>query len=229
MRYRDMQAHGGTLVPTAGWLTLGTDHSPRTLSDPLRRRRSPGRSRAWTTCSTAGSIRQRPTSASAAITTAIPSISPISTAISCPRYFTRLNEPIYETFDICINIESCQEMSQVHVDHYLRLFDSVTARDGVIYLSNAHDYLFRGTWNNPPHWRKVFCANTPRAWSRDHPTEIFIKSEGDFSRENELLDMAHRFHVHELHATDDPDAFLKRMGYRKWLWLSCVGWQTWSR
>lgn len=39
--------------------------------------------------------------------------------------------------------------SQEAVDGYLELFDRVVADEGVVYLSNAHDYVFTGEWNYP--------------------------------------------------------------------------------
>lgn len=92
------------------------------------------------------------------------------------------------SFDICINIESMQEMEQHHVDFYIALFDRLTATGGEIYLSNARDYVFRGTWNIPAHWQTVFLSNTPRSWTADHPTHILHKHGGDFSLQRSILE-----------------------------------------
>jgi L-rhamnose mutarotase len=105
-------------------------------------------------------------------------------------YFQKLNQ---EKYDMCVNIESFQEMNQEHVDSYLNLFDSVSVDDATIYISNAHDYLFQGNWHYPNHWRKLVCTNTPRSWTADHPTEIFEKSKGDFSSANARLDDVYNF------------------------------------
>ncbi|MDQ1707127.1 MAG: hypothetical protein QOJ88_338 [Pyrinomonadaceae bacterium] len=105
-------------------------------------------------------------------------------------YFDELNK---EKYDVCINIESFQEMGQQHIDHYLQLFDRVSVDRAVIYLDNARDYIFRGDWNFPNHWQKLFCSNTPRSWSPDHPAEVFVKSTGDFSAQNAILDDIHHF------------------------------------
>ena len=112
-------------------------------------------------------------------------------------YFDKLNK---EKYDVCINIESFQEMSQQHIDHYLQLFDRVSVDRAVIYLDNARDYIFRGNWNFPKHWQKLFCSNTPRSWSPDHPAEVFVKSKGDFSAQNAILDDIHQF----LQRTPEP-------------------------
>ena len=89
-------------------------------------------------------------------------------------HFERLNSLRY---DICINIESMQEMNQHHVDYYLDLFNRLTINDGTIYLSNAHDYYFKGKFNYPPNWTPLFNSNTPRSnLCQNHPTEIFRKS-----------------------------------------------------
>jgi hypothetical protein len=82
-------------------------------------------------------------------------------------------------YNICINIQSMQEMSQYHVDYYLRLFDSNVSSDGIIYLSNEKDYVFRGSWNYPKRWKKVLKTRTPRSWTRDSPTEVFTLAPTD--------------------------------------------------
>ncbi|MCD4825280.1 MAG: putative sugar O-methyltransferase [Phycisphaerae bacterium] len=99
------------------------------------------------------------------------------------------------SFDISINIESMQEMSQHHVDYYFTLFDRLTKPDGEIYLSNARDYIFRGNWNIPKHWETLFLHNTPRSWSPDHPTHIMRKRNGDFSLERCILEGAFKHQI----------------------------------
>ena len=84
-------------------------------------------------------------------------------------------------FDICINIESMQEMQQHHVDSYLHLFDRLVVMGGEIYLSNARDYVFKGNWRIPRHWETLYLNNTPRSWTANHPTHILRKGEGDYS------------------------------------------------
>jgi hypothetical protein len=91
-------------------------------------------------------------------------------------------------FDICVNIESMQEMEQHQVDYYLDLFDRLIMEDGQIYLSNARDYVFKGQWKIPNHWETLFLNNTPRSWSADHPTHILQNKSGDFSNRREVLE-----------------------------------------
>lgn len=86
-----------------------------------------------------------------------------------------------QSFDVCANIESMQEMAQHHVDHYIRMFDRLAAPGGWIYLSNARDYFFKGSWNIPAHWESRYLNNTPRSWTADHPTHILRKGAGDHS------------------------------------------------
>jgi hypothetical protein len=107
-------------------------------------------------------------------------------------HFERLNTLRY---DICINIESMQEMNQSHVDYYLNLFDSVASERATIYSSNAHDYYFRGSFNYPSNWQKLFCANTPRSWTSNHPTEIFRKMSGDYTLQNRACDASHEYRL----------------------------------
>lgn len=115
-------------------------------------------------------------------------------------YFQELNR---EEYDICINIESFQEMNQGHLDTYLRIFDEVSRDGAMMYISNAHDYIFKGEWRYPNHWGKLLCAKTPRAQSRDHRTEVFVKSLGDFSSWNATLDAVHAY---QLWREDRPPA-----------------------
>lgn len=92
------------------------------------------------------------------------------------------------SYDISINVQSMQEMGQTHVDHYLNLFNAITKEKGMIYLSNEKDYVFRGKWNYPKNWHCIFKHRTPRSWTRNSPTEMFIKTEGDFTSHNKLVD-----------------------------------------
>ena len=114
-------------------------------------------------------------------------------------------------YDICVNIESMQEMNQYHVDYYLNLFDAVAADGATIYLSNAHDYYFRGSFNYPPHWQKLFCANTPRSWKPDHPTEVFRKTHRDHSLPNSVCDALHKY---GLSLEADPEEYVARHGLK---------------
>jgi hypothetical protein len=124
-------------------------------------------------------------------------------------HFERLNRSSY---DICLNIESMQEMNQGHVDYYLGLFQAVATRGATIYLSNAHDYYFRGSFNYPKNWQKLFSANTPRSWTPDHPTEIFRPSSSDCSIQNRVIDSVYDY---GLWLQRDPEDFISRNGYRK--------------
>jgi hypothetical protein len=122
----------------------------------------------------------------------------------------RFEELNVYTYDVCVNIESFQEMSQDHVDYYLSMFDRVTRAGAVQYISNSHDYLFKGQWNYPDHWRKVFCENTPRSWTRHHPTEIFIKGGSDFSAANAAVDAAYIYS----NEPADVERYLAKVGAR---------------
>lgn len=123
-------------------------------------------------------------------------------------HFERLNRFNY---DICMNIESMQEMNQGHVNYYLGLFESVAADEATIYLSNAHDYYFRGVFNIPKNWQRLFCGNTPRSWTPDHPTEIFRKTSDDYSIRNSAVESAYQY---GLWLQKDPKDFISRNGYK---------------
>jgi SAM-dependent methyltransferase len=113
------------------------------------------------------------------------------------------------SYDVCVNIESMQEMNQHHVDYYLGLFQSVAASDATIYLSNARGYYFQGSFNYPANWRKLFESLTPRSWKQDHPTEIFRKTSADCSRQNRITDSAYKY---GLWLQKDPEEFVSRNG-----------------
>lgn len=98
-------------------------------------------------------------------------------------------------FDICINVESLQEMEQHHVDHYLQSFDRLVRPQGLIYLSNARDYVFRGSWNIPGRWEPLFFSNTPRSWTADHPTHVYRRQAGEYAKQQRMLEGAFKLQV----------------------------------
>jgi hypothetical protein len=116
-------------------------------------------------------------------------------------HFEALNT---STYDVCVNIESFQEMGQDQVDAFLGIFDRVTSDGAVVYVSNHHDPVVKSAntvlpaiseWNYPASWRQVLCSNTPRSSTPNHPTEVFVKEPGDWSRANESVRAAHLWQV----------------------------------
>ena len=96
------------------------------------------------------------------------------------------------SFDCCINVQSMQEMNQYHIDHYLNLFNTLLKEgSGIAYISNEKDYIFRGEWNYPKNWKLLLKTRTPRSWTRNSPTEVFLKSAGSFERENRFMDFVY--------------------------------------
>lgn len=94
-------------------------------------------------------------------------------------------------FDLCVNIESMQEMQAQQVEFFLRAFDAATAVGGLLYLSNSRDYFLDAPFPYPPHWRLLFKQQTPRSWTADHPTEIFEKTDRDQAAANRPLEVAY--------------------------------------
>lgn len=88
--------------------------------------------------------------------------------------------------DLGINIESLQEMNQPLVDGYLALLDRVVRIGGHVALINSREHVFTGHWALPDHWRCLFRARTPRAWTDDYRTEIFQRTDQDCRAENAL-------------------------------------------
>jgi SAM-dependent methyltransferase len=101
-------------------------------------------------------------------------------------------------FDCCINIQSMQEMNQDHVNYYLSMFNDVLKDgSGIAYISNEKDYIFQGEWNYPENWKLLLKTRTPRSWTRNSPTEVFIKSIGSFEKENRLVDAVYSLQLKE--------------------------------
>ena len=98
-------------------------------------------------------------------------------------------------FDLCINVESMQEMVQNHVDFYLALFDKQTKHNGFIYISNSRAYRFTGTWKFPDTWEMLFCHNTPRSWTNNHPALMFKKTNENHARRNRIIEGLHLLEI----------------------------------
>jgi hypothetical protein len=102
------------------------------------------------------------------------------------------------SFECCINIQSMQEMSQYHVDYYLELFNKLLKDgSGIAYISNEKDYIFQGEWNYPKNWQLLLKTRTPRSWTRNSPTEVFIKGVRSFEEENRLIDFIYALQLME--------------------------------
>jgi len=98
-------------------------------------------------------------------------------------------------YDVSINIESMQEMLQFHVDYFMDLFNKQTKDEGLIYISNSHDYVFKGDWNYPENWKRLMSFNTPRSWTSNHPTEIFKKLKGPHKIKNAFIEAGFNYHL----------------------------------
>jgi len=116
----------------------------------------------------------------------------------CPSWhFERLNQYQY---DAAINLSSFQEMAQDHVDYYLDLFDRVLCQDGMLYLHNSRDYVFKGDWNYPEHWERLFMYNLPKSWTDHFPAEIFRKRESadGHAMRNAFVEAAYDYSLQKL-------------------------------
>jgi hypothetical protein len=90
-----------------------------------------------------------------------------------------------------------QEMLQFHVDYYLNLFNRLTKNDGLIYISNSHDYVFKGDWKYPENWERLMSFNTPRSWTNNHPTEIFRKKAISYKIKNAFIESGYKYHLNQ--------------------------------
>jgi putative sugar O-methyltransferase len=102
-------------------------------------------------------------------------------------------------FDIVINIESFQEMTEAQVQLYVEWFDQMVADNGLIYIANSRDYVMRGAWSYPASWRTLARHRTPRSWTRDNSTHVLRKEVGHFAAGNRVIDTSYESTLPESH------------------------------
>lgn len=100
-------------------------------------------------------------------------------------------------YDCGINIASMEEMGQEHVDYYLNLLNKVLNDDGILYLQNAHDYVFKGEWKFKNNWERVLMSNSPASWTEYFPTEMFRKRNKDYTRWNQCILASYEYSLYE--------------------------------
>lgn len=106
-------------------------------------------------------------------------------------------------YDCCINIASMEEMGQEHVDYYLDLFDRVLVENGIAYIQNAHDYVFKGEWKFKNNWERVLMYNSPASWTEYFPTEIFRKGNKDYTGWNRCILAGYEYALYEKRTLKD--------------------------
>jgi len=79
-------------------------------------------------------------------------------------------------FDICINIESFQEMALETVDNYLNLINNVCAPNGIIYVDNSLNWRCKFTYNFPPNWEVLYNEQNPFSYTTKHPMIVAKKN-----------------------------------------------------
>jgi putative sugar O-methyltransferase len=94
-------------------------------------------------------------------------------------------------FDIVLNIESFQEMTEEQVQLYVGWFDQMVADNGLIYIANSRDYVMRGVWSYAASWRTLARHRTPRSWTRDNSTHVLRKEVGCFAAGNRVIDVSY--------------------------------------
>ncbi|MDD3142450.1 MAG: putative sugar O-methyltransferase [Lachnospiraceae bacterium] len=121
-------------------------------------------------------------------------------------------------YDCCINISSLQEMGQQHVDYYLDLFDRITNINGIIYIQNSRDYVFKGNWNFPDTWKRLIMFNTPISWTEYFPTEIFEKTSVNQKNWNCVVQAGYEYQLYEKRCLnqliDKKDQELNRLNHK---------------
>lgn len=95
-------------------------------------------------------------------------------------------------FDLAVNVQSMQEMDQHQVDFYIAWLDQALKANGLAYLVNRRDHVFRGEWSYPRHWQCLMKTPSPRSFLRDMPTEIFRKTDRDQTFANAAAERLYR-------------------------------------
>lgn len=98
-------------------------------------------------------------------------------------------------FDLAVNIESMQEMTPAHTQFYLSAINNLLKENAHFYFSNSFSYKNPGPWPFPENWRALIWHNTPRSWSKNHPTILFEKSNFNWTLQNEMLASLHQSQV----------------------------------
>ena len=109
-----------------------------------------------------------------------------------PWHLDRLKD---NRFDLVINIESMQEMTPEHTEFYLSTIDRILKDDAHFYFSNSFSYKNPGPWPFPNNWQALTWHNTPRSWSKEHPTIMFRKTSGSWKLQNGILASLHQKQV----------------------------------
>ena len=96
-------------------------------------------------------------------------------------------------YNLALNIQSMQEMTQENVDFYFQLFNRLLLKnEGWVYLCNRKDHVFKGKWNIPQGWLKVIDHASPRSWIREFPSELYKVGKGDFHGKIPLVEKFHQ-------------------------------------
>lgn len=86
--------------------------------------------------------------------------------------------------EVYVNVESFQEMPDKWIKRWLTLIDSSPRHSRSLFLeSNSRDYVNTNLESllQLTDWRLEYSANTPRSWTVNHPTNLFVR---DSSTEN---------------------------------------------
>lgn len=79
------------------------------------------------------------------------------------------------TWDVGVNVASMQEMRADQVELTLDGLDRAVRQDGLLFLSNSRDYIYRHEYRYPASWELVVKRNTPFSWSPHYPVEVLRK------------------------------------------------------
>jgi len=93
-----------------------------------------------------------------------------------------------EYFDITVSIAAFQEMSDWHVEHYLKVIQRCLRRNGIIYFSHSRDYVYERNYIYPSNWELIMKENTPRSWSPYYPIEILQKKRFSSRKGNAIIE-----------------------------------------
>jgi hypothetical protein len=80
-----------------------------------------------------------------------------------------------ESIDLFVNIESFQEMTQDWVNFWIEVINQKSKKGSYLYHSNSFNYKNNFQLDLGSSWELVRSIESPRHWTTEHRTEIWVK------------------------------------------------------
>lgn len=81
-----------------------------------------------------------------------------------------------KSIDLIVNIESFQEMTQEWVSFWIEVINQKAKKGAYFYHSNSFNYKNNFHINLGPTWDLVRSIESPRHWTTEHLTEVWVKT-----------------------------------------------------